>query len=256
MFVKIHDFHSLAIIFCCLIFLYFKAINDNLEAQAHAYFKAVFSDFYGIPEEKIIETADGAIPMNWSFATVGDYCLVNFANLTKLDAFDKIFYLDTGSITRNYIDGIQELSINDGEIPSRAKRRVYNNDIVYSTVRPNLRHYGLIKNPPENFIASTGFVVLHNNGGKVSNELIYMWLTKESVLEYLQAIAENSVSTYPSINSSDLLAVKITIPDDLTLARANAVLKTIFDSITENNLQIQCLENSKDVLLPKLFSSR
>lgn len=239
-----------------LVRVFIKLLNDNLEAQAHTYFKAVFCDFYGVPEEKIIETADGAIPMNWSFATVGNYCLDNVANLSKLDTFDKILYLDTGSITRNYINGIQELSIKDDEIPSRAKRRVCNNDIVYSTVRPNLRHYGLIKNPPENFIASTGFAVLHNNGGKVSNELIYMWLTKESVLGYLQAIAENSVSTYPSINSSDLLAVKITIPDDFTLEKANTVLKTIFDTIAENNFQIQCLENSKDILLPKLFSSR
>lgn len=142
------------------------------------------------------------------------------------------------------------------EIPSRAKRKATHGDIVYSTVRPNLRHYGLLQNPPENLIVSTGFAVLHNKGLEVTNNFLFMWLTNESILDYLQAIAENSVSTYPSLNVSDLMNVKIIVPDTDTLERITRFLSSVFTSISENNRQIQMLTRSLGTLLPKLLSSR
>ena len=147
-------------------------------------------------------------------------------------------------------------SLSTDEIPSRAKRKTMHGDIIYSTVRPNLRHYGLLQNPPDNLIVSTGFAVLHNKGLEVSNYFLFMWLTTKSILEYLQAIAENSVSTYPSLNVSDLLNVEIIVPDDITLANINHFLTSIFSSISENNRQIKMLTSSLSTLLPKLLSSR
>lgn len=196
------------------------------------------------------------MPEGWRFAKVGDYCVDNVGNLSKNDAFNTILYLDTGSITDNYIVELQELDLSADEIPSRAKRKATHSDIVYSTVRPNLRHYGLLQNPPDNLIVSTGFAVLHNNGLGVSNEFLFMWLTADSVLEYLQAIAENSVSTYPSLNVTDLLNVKIIVPDNATLNDINRFLTSIFSSISENNKQIKMLTSSMSTLLLKLLSSR
>ena len=192
----------------------------------------------------------------WKTAFVGDYCADNTANLSKDDGFETILYLDTGSVTQNFISSLQELNLSVDDIPSRAKRKVSNGDIVYSTVRPNLKHYALIQNPPCNLIVSTGFAVLKNKGYGVSNELIFMWLTKDSVLEYLQAIAENSVSTYPSINVSDLLNVEIRVPDDNTLDRTNCFLKVIFSAINDNNNQVKALLDLQAILLRQLTSSR
>ena len=196
------------------------------------------------------------MPSGWRLSRIGDYCKDNVANLSKSDKFRTILYLDTGSISQNYIDSIQELNLLTDEIPSRAKRKVQQGDIVYSTVRPNLKHYGLLYDPPDNLIVSTGFAVLHNTDPSISNEYLYMWLTNDTVLEFLQAIAENSVSTYPSLNASDLLNVKIVVPDDKTLRETNLFLHTIFGAIAENNKQIKVLADSQSTLLPRLFSSR
>jgi len=223
-----------------------KKINDNLLAQAQTYFGSVFAG----------KDTENSLLDSWKFAKVGDYCVDNIGNLSKNDDFDTILYLDTGNITDNYIVELQELNLSTDEIPSRAKRKATHGDIVYSTVRPNLRHYGLLQNPPANLIVSTGFAVLHNKGLEVSNDFLFMCLTTDSVLEYLQAIAENSVSTYPSLNVSDLLNVKIIVPDDKTLTNINRFLTSIFSSISENNRQIKMLTNSMGTLLPKLLSSR
>lgn len=231
-------------------------INDNLEAQAKLYFNSTFCDLVQFSESNIEETKYGPCPQGWHYANLGDFCDANIGNLAKLDNHLTLQYLDTGSITQNYIDTVQMLDTTKDEIPSRAKRKVYDGDIVYSTVRPNLKHYGLIYDPPCNFIASTGFAVLHNNNHGVSNELLYMWLTKESILEFLQAIAENSVSTYPSLNVNDLLEIKVLIPDNVTLEKTNDFLRVVYASIAENNKQIKLLQDSKALLLPRLLSSR
>lgn len=70
-----------------------RRINDNLAAQAQTYFSSVFM---GKDNEDVL-------PEGWKFAKVGDYCIENIANLSKSDAFNTILYLDTGSITDNYI---------------------------------------------------------------------------------------------------------------------------------------------------------
>lgn len=221
-------------------------LNDNLQSQAQTYFNLIFAD----------KDTEKPLPQGWKVAKVGDYCVDNVANLSKADDFESILYLDTGSITSNYIVELQELNLLTDEIPSRAKRKATDGDIVYSTVRPNLRHYGLLQNPPENLIVSTGFAVLHNKGLEVANEFLFMWLTNESILDYLQAIAENSVSTYPSLNVSDLMNVKVIVPDADTLERITRFLSSIFTAISQNNRQIQMLTKSLDTLLPKLLSRR
>lgn len=196
------------------------------------------------------------MPQGWKVAKVGDYCIDNIANLSKADTFENILYLDTSSITSNYIIELQELNLFTDEIPSRAKRKATNGDIIYSTVRPNLKHYGLLQNPPENLIVSTGFAVLHNKKLGVTNEFLFMWLTNESTLDYLQAIAENSVSTYPSLNVSDLMNVKIIVPEMNILKKTTRFLTSIFTEISENNRQIHMLITSLNTLLPKLLSNR
>ena len=222
------------------------SLNDNLLSQAQTYFGLIFAD----------KDTEKRLPQGWKVAKVGDYCVDNIANLSKTDTFESILYLDTGSITSNYIVELQELNLQTDEIPSRAKRKVAHGDIIYSTVRPNLKHYGLLQNPPDNLIVSTGFAVLHNKETEVTNDFLFMWLTNESILDYLQAIAENSVSTYPSLNVSDLMNIKIIVPDTDTLKKITRFLSSVFTEISENNKQIQMLTQSLDTLLPKLLSSR
>lgn len=223
-----------------------QRINDNLLSQAQTYFRLIFAD----------KDAEKPLPQGWKVAKIGDYCIDNIANLSKTDTFESILYLDTSSITSNYIIELQELNLLTDEIPSRAKRKATHGDIVYSTVRPNLKHYGLLQNPPENLIVSTGFAVLHNKGLGVTNDFLFMWLIDESILDYLQAIAENSVSTYPSLNVSDLMNITIIVPDANVLEKTTRFLASIFTAISENNRQIQMLTRSLDTLLPKLLSRR
>ena len=89
---------------------------------------------------------------------ISEICDLNLSTLSNQDSSNAILYLDTSSITCNRISSLQELSIK--EAPSRAKRRVKSNTIIYSTVRPSLKHFGILINPKDNLIVSTGFVTI------------------------------------------------------------------------------------------------
>ena len=92
----------------------------------------------------------------WKEYKLGELIITNALTINKKYPYTEIQYLDTGSITCNKIDTLQEFNID--EAPSRAKRLVSEDDIVYSAVRPNQLHYGYIKNPQMNLVVSTGFV--------------------------------------------------------------------------------------------------
>ena len=60
-------------------------------------------------------------------------------------------------------------------------------------------------------VASTGFIVITANWSGY-RYFIYQYLIQEEIIDKLQVIAEQSVSTYPSINASDITNLKLVIP--------------------------------------------
>ena len=97
---------------------------------------------------------------NWKSVTIGEIAKLNTTSYSEKEKWEYVNYLDTGSIVENKISSIQYFDTRNDNVPSRAKRKVRKNSIVYSTVRPNQLHYGIIKEMPENFLVSTGFTVI------------------------------------------------------------------------------------------------
>lgn len=89
---------------------------------------------------------------------LGEIADFNKGSINENDMLSTIEYLDTSSITENVISRTSILNINDA--PSRAQRKVTNKTIIYSTVRPRLKHYGILRSPKNNLIVSTGFVTI------------------------------------------------------------------------------------------------
>lgn len=192
------------------------------------------------------------LPDGWRMGTVGEFCECNTDNASSKDLKGVIKYLDSGSVTENNFESLQVLDSTCDEIPSRAKRKVKPNDIVYSTVRPNLRHYGLIKFDVENVVVSTAFAVIRSVNKNISNELVYMWLSDLKVVEALHGVAEMSKATYPSITPDDIMNVKIPIPEQFDFSELNNALEAIFNTSYRYLLENQTLTQMQILLLSKM----
>ncbi len=140
---------------------------------------------------------------------LGSVCEINPENL-KNNQFSQINYIDIGSVKEEKINAIQHLTEN---FPSRAKRIIKKNDILFSTVRPNLKGYTYINNNIENGVASSGFVVIRCN--RINPKYIYTLLKDDSITDYLM---QNSTGTkYPAVNPVVFEKIKIKIPKNKQL---------------------------------------
>lgn len=165
---------------------------------------------------------------------LGDCCKTNLHTYSDKEKWSLIRYLDTGSITEGRIDEIQTLYPGVDKIPSRARRKASVGDILFSTVRPNQKHYGIIEAGTENLLVSTGFTVVTVDTTIADPYFIYYYLTQSSVIESLQAIAEQSTSTYPSIKPSDIEDIELDLPELETQKKIGSTLRMLDRKIALN----------------------
>ena len=189
----------------------------------------------------------------WTTIRLGSVVRTNTTAYSPKEGWKYVNYLDTGNLTENVIDAIQNIDLANEKLPSRAKRKVQINSILYSTVRPNQKHFGIIKSMPENFLVSTGFVVIDVIPEKVDADYLYFWLTQKNVVEQLHAIAEQSVSAYPSIKASDIENLEITLPP-LTVQKSIAsILISISDKMSHNSNINENLEQQAQAIFKSWF---
>lgn len=190
---------------------------------------------------------------NWQEVKLDDICKINTETYSLDENLKYVNYLDTGNITSNRIENIQYIDLYVDKLPSRARRKVKNGNIIYSTVRPNQLHYGLIKEQPDNFLVSTGFAVLDIDTTKAIPEYVYYSLTQTIHTEALQAIAEQSTSAYPSIKSSDIGNRIIPLPPLDIQKKIAGVLGVLDDKIELNNKINNNLEQQAQALFKSWF---
>lgn len=212
-----------------------QKINENLLQQARALFRKWFSitssGLYKLSDIADINPEKYSPKENWSFVN----------------------YLDTSNITSGTINEVQYIIPSEEKLPSRARRILRKDDVVFSTVRPNQLHYGIISNPKPNMLGSTGFAVIRSKYETMPNEIIYLALTESAFVEQMQQLAEQSVSTFPSIRPADLDACVLPEPkeDDNNFMET---IKSIFNAVAINNEENQRLATLRDTLLPRLMS--
>ena len=171
----------------------------------------------------------------WKSYKVKDIAKVNLSQYSLKEDWKEVAYLDTGSITENRIDCIQTFMLPCDDFPSRARRKVRHNDILFSTVRPNQRHYGILKNPQENLLVSTGFAVVTVDPSIADADFVYFYLTQNELIDFLQGVAEQSVSAYPSLKSSDIEDLEIALPSLAEQKRLASILSAFDSKISLNN---------------------
>ena len=229
-----------------------RRINEQLEELAGALFKSWFVDFEPFKDGEFVDSELGMIPKGWKVGTLGELCITNKRTYGAKFA-NEIAYLDTGSVTKNQIEEFQILNPEVDKIPSRARRAVTEGDILFSSVRPNQKHYAFLFAPQTNMVASTGFIVITANWSGY-RYFIYQYLIQEEIIDKLQAIAEQSVSTYPSINASDITNLKLVIPPMDIIGKFAGMNLAFMSEIDKNQQEIHYLSTLRDTLLPKLMS--
>jgi type I restriction enzyme, S subunit len=190
---------------------------------------------------------DRAPPTNWrskrlkSLATYNDEVLPE-----ATDDDTEIDYVEISGVSLT--KGIEEVNrIPFYQAPSRARRKVRPGDILVSTVRTYLKAIAAVGDGfGDDLIASTGFCVIRPGDEMDSGYL--GWVAKSE--PFVGEVVARSVGvSYPAINASDLVDIRIPLPPKETQQR-------IARFLDEKIARIDAMIEKKQALLERLAEKR
>lgn len=193
------------------------------------------------------------IPEGWSVKKLGDICHINKSSLSEKTSKDyKFKYIDLSSVDEGKIEFPTD-DISFGEAPSRARRKINKNDIIMSTVRPNLKGFAFIDFDSTDFICSTGFAVLTAKE-HAYNRYIYQLLYSKNIETQINNMLVGS--NYPAINSSDVASLKIALPPLPEQEKIAGILGTWDEAIEKLSDLIEQKKLLKKGLMQRLLTGK
>lgn len=154
------------------------------------------------------------IVSSYPLGTLNDLVDINLQQINPTKDPESMFvYVDIDAIEKGTGRISFKKEIRGADAPSRARRVAHKNNLVISTVRPNLRAFAILSDePPENAVFSTGFAILQV---KDTNVLLpqYLYLLFQNTSELMaQMTAKMGRGQYPSINEADIRSLQIPVP--------------------------------------------
>ena len=188
----------------------------------------------------------GHVPEHWEVKALKYVASCNDESVSETTPPDfELQYVDISSV--DSIRGITAYECLTFEnAPSRARRIARNGDTIVSTVRTYLKAITPIVDPPPNLVVSTGFAVIRPKNEVFSGYLSYLLRCEGFVSEIM---AYSVGISYPAINPSDLMRLRVSIPP-LEEQRA------IASFLDRKTAQIDELIAKKEALLKKLDEKR
>lgn len=217
-----------------------------LEEAAQRLYKEWFVDLR-FPGHEGVKVVDG-VPEGWESCKLRDVAEINGRNIDEDYPYDKINYIDIGSVRNGRI--LEKANYDLEEAPGRAKRIVQDGDVIWGMVRPNLRAYAMVLNPDKNDVFSTGFAVLTSK--KVPFSFLYCNVTTEEFVGYLVNCTNGAA--YPAVKPIHFKEYNVSIPQNNLLNKFHNITEPYFRKIYYLNKQISSLHEARDRLLPKLMS--
>ncbi|CAB5533255.1 restriction endonuclease subunit S [Providencia hangzhouensis] len=173
------------------------------------------------------------LPEGWEFMRMG-HVGHDWGQKTPENDFT---YIDVGSINKE-LGAISEPGvIRPKDAPSRARKIVRRNTVLYSTVRPYLLNIAIVDEDydPEP-IASTAFAIIHPWKG-ISSTFIYHYLRSPIFVSYVES-CQTGIA-YPAINDKQFFTGVIAIPpaeEQLRIVSKVNKLMSLCDQLEQQSL--------------------
>ena len=198
-----------------------SALNDSVIflGDDNRYYEQIGKHCEDITEEIPFE-----LPASWNW-TRGK---IVFMPMESTKPTSDFIYIDVDAVNNklNIIDNAKQMSIDYA--PSRATRKLHQNDILFSMVRPYLRNIALVDDTYKSAIASTGFYVITPGIVYFPKFLFYLMLTNY-VVDGLNTFMKGDNS--PSINNSHIENYLYPLPPFKEQQRSVAQIEKLFEQL-------------------------
>jgi type I restriction enzyme S subunit len=138
--------------------------------------------------------------------------------------------------------------------PSRARRKLRLDDVLVSTVRPNLQSHLLFRTEGSHWVCSTGFCVVRCHPNVTHPGYVFYHLFAHPVSRQIEALLTGS--NYPAINSGDVQALEIPLPDYGEQAAIAAVLSDMDAELAALEARRDKIHDLKQAMMQELLTGK
>ena len=166
----------------------------------------------------------------------------------KTSSFDEFTYIDISAVDKSLQEIVLPKTVKSIDAPSRAKKSIKFDDILFATTRPNLKNIAIVSELYDFPIASTGFCVVRSNS-EAHNRYLFYYLISDLLQEQIKPFIRGA--QYPAISDKDLKSVLIPVPN----LKEQIQVSALFDKISDESKETQSKLERKLAYLKQLKSS-
>lgn len=150
------------------------------------------------------------LPSGWKAERLGKVCQKTAQIDPHSRPDDTFTYIDVSSVSNEAFSIIETRRFIGKDAPSRARKLVRKDDVVFATVRPTLRRIAMVPASFDGQLCSTGFCVLRSDKEQLNPDFLYLYLLTKKIANKVEALQKGA--TYPAISDSDLFNQLISLP--------------------------------------------
>ncbi|MXW44843.1 MAG: hypothetical protein F4109_01190 [Gammaproteobacteria bacterium] len=178
-----------------------ERLKKRVQERLREFIPALFVKVFGDPAIN---------PMKWTERRIGQVCMRTETRDPRKSPSTQFRYVDISGI-----DAVQKRIVATRllfgiDAPSRARKEIRKNDIIVSTVRPNLNAVAVVPDELDREIASTGFCVLRPNPELIEPLYLYCHVTSAFFVETISQQVRGA--SYPAVSDKDIKDVGIAVP--------------------------------------------
>jgi type I restriction enzyme S subunit len=150
------------------------------------------------------------LPDDWRYEAIKDVTTeTSLTDPRKVLLKQEFLYVDISGIDNEKGTIREYRRLSGEEAPSRARRKIRENDVLVSTVRPNLNATAMVPKSLDDQVCSTGFCVLRSNGIVAPKYLYFFTRTPQFVKALM---GKTKGASYPAVSVDDVKSVEIPVP--------------------------------------------
>ena len=166
--------------------------------------------------------------VGWQTRTLGEV-LQRTETINPLKSPDAEFsYIDVSSVSNTTFQIEKTQTLRGKDAPSRARRLVKSNDVLFATVRPTLQRIAIVPSHLDNQVCSTGYCVLRPKAG-IDHRFVFYSLFTEGFINRMKTLQKGA--SYPAVTDGEVREHVISCPPLPQQRRIIGILDEAFEGI-------------------------
>jgi type I restriction enzyme, S subunit len=137
-------------------------------------------------------------------------------------------YIDVSSVSNLTFQIEETQQLRGKDAPSRARKLVRTNDVIFATIRPTLQRIAVVPEDLDHQVCSTGYFVLRPEP-EIDHRFLFHFLFTDSFMEQMECLQKGA--SYPAVTDGDVKAQEIPVPPLSEQQRIVGILDEAFAGI-------------------------